>query len=224
MNSLQGKNKAFATDDMTLVHASKTGDIAAFGELVKRYDRRLLRIAQHVTHNYEDAQDAVQEAFLKAFQNLSRFQENSAFSTWLIRITINESLMKLRKQHGKREMSVDRDFQAEEDSLPLEIRDWAPNPEERYRASEIREILIKTLQRLQPSLRVVFVLHDVEGLSLDETAKVLDLGQSAVKARSSRARLKLRERLSKYFRKAGEIANFEPVKGIETVSVQEITL
>jgi RNA polymerase sigma-70 factor, ECF subfamily len=151
----------------------------------------LLRIAQHVTHHYEDAQDAVQEAFLKAFQNLSRFQENSTFSTWLIRITINESRMKLRKQHAKREMARDRDFQAEEDSLSPEIRDWAPNPEERYRASEIREILIKTLQRLQPSLRVVFVLHDMDGLSLDETAKVLDLGQLAVKARSSRAWLKL---------------------------------
>ena len=191
MNSLQGKKTAFAADDMTLVHASKIGDIAAFGELVKRYDRRLLRIAQHVTHHYEDAQDAVQEAFLKAFQNLSRFQENSAFSTWLIRITLNESLMKLRKQHAKREMARDRDFRAEEDSPSPEIRDWAPNPEERYRTSEIREILIKTLQRLQPSLRVVFVLHDMDGLSLDETAKVLDLGQLAVKARSSRAWLKL---------------------------------
>src|SRR5207245_9273555 len=95
-----------ASDDLELVHASKEGDVAAFEQLVKRYDRKLLRIAQHVTHNREDAQDAVQEAFLKAFQNLSQFREDSKFSTWLIRITLNQSLMKLRKQHVTRETSL----------------------------------------------------------------------------------------------------------------------
>src|SRR2546427_3345549 len=129
---------AAAIDDVTLVHASKNGDIAAFEELVKRYDSKLLRIAQHVTHSREDAQDAVQEAFLKAFQKLEQFQENSKFSTWLVRIVINQSLMKLRKQHRKREVSIDEGFQTEEDVLSPEIADWAPNPEERYRASELR--------------------------------------------------------------------------------------
>ena len=196
---------AAASDDATLVRASKTGDVAAFEELVKRYDSKLLRIAQHVTHNREDAQDAVQEAFLKAFQKLGQFQENSKFSTWLIRITINQSLMKLRKQHRKREVSIDQDFQTEESTLFLEIADWAPNPEQRYSASELKEILTKTLQELQPGLRVVFVLRDIEGLSLGQTAEALDLTVSAVKARSWRARLQLREGLSKYFRKTGDL-------------------
>src|ERR1700724_3504447 len=89
---------AVASDDLDLVHASKNRDGAAFEHLEKRYDRKLLRIAQHVTHNREDAQDAVQETFLKAFQNLGQFREDSTFSTWLIRIAINKSLMKLRKQ------------------------------------------------------------------------------------------------------------------------------
>src|SRR5580692_3910482 len=91
---------AVASDDLDLVRASKNGDVAAFEQLVKRYDRKLLRIAQHVIHNREDAQDAVQEAFLKAFQNLGQFREESQFSTWLIRITLNQSLLKLRKQRA----------------------------------------------------------------------------------------------------------------------------
>src|SRR5271155_3476332 len=101
-----------ASDDLDLVHASKNGDIAAFERLVVRYDRKLLRIAERVTHNREDAQDAVQEALLKAFQNLSQFREESQFSTWLIRITVNQSLMKLRKQRRVREVSFDEPVQA----------------------------------------------------------------------------------------------------------------
>ena len=213
---------ASAIDDMTLVYASKTGDIAAFEELVKRYDSKLLRIAQHVTQNREDAQDAVQEAFLKAFQKLEQFRENSKFSTWLVRIAINQSLMKLRKQHRKSEVSIDQSFQTEEGMLSAEIADWAPNPEERYRASELRQLLIKTLQELRPSLSVVFVLRDIEGFSTEQTAEALNLSQVAVKTRLLRARLQLREGLSKYFRKTGEFVGVELSKGIETA--QEVTL
>ena len=199
-----------ASDDLTLVHASKSGDIAAFEELVKRYDRKLFRIAEHLTHNREDAQDVVQEAFLKAFQHLAGFRENSKFSTWLIRITLNQSLMKLRERRVTREVSIDNDFQSEADNLPIEIADWAPNPEELYSAAELREILRKTLQELGSGLSVVFILRDIEGLSLEQTAEVLDLSLSAVKARSRRARLQLRERLSGYFNKAEKFAGAEP--------------
>jgi RNA polymerase sigma factor (sigma-70 family) len=97
-------------DDLDLVHASKNGDVAAFEQLVKRYDRKLLRIAQSVTHNREDSQDVVQETFLKVYQHLAEFRGNSQFSTWLIRITLNQSLMKLRKQRRTREVSLDEDF------------------------------------------------------------------------------------------------------------------
>jgi len=107
-DSVQLEESVVASDDLDLVHASKDGDVAAFEQLVKRYDRKLLRIAQSVTHNTEDSQDAVQEAFLKAFQNLGQFREESQFSTWLIRITLNQSLMKLRKQRAVREVSLAR--------------------------------------------------------------------------------------------------------------------
>jgi RNA polymerase sigma-70 factor (ECF subfamily) len=189
-----------ADDDLDLVHASKNGDVAAFEQLVKRYDRKLLRIAHNVTHNTEDSQDAVQETFLKAFQHLGQFRQDSKFSTWLIRITVNQSLMKLRKR-AIREVSLDEDFQADRDMLPIDAADWAPNPEQLYWASELRNILAKTLSELRPVLRAVFVLRDIEGLSTDQTAEVLNLSHTAVKARLWRARLQLRERLNKYFGK-----------------------
>src|SRR3989449_11449263 len=199
-NSAQLAVTETASDDLALVHASKNGDVAAFEELVKRYDGKLFRIAQHLTHNREDAEDIVQEAFLKAFQHLGQFRENSKFSTWLIRITLNQSLMKLRKRRPTREVSIDNNFQSEEDSHPIDVADWAPNPEELYSVAELREILRKTLQELGPGLRVVFVLRDIERLSLEQTAEALNLSVSAVKARSWRARLQLRERLSAYFK------------------------
>jgi RNA polymerase sigma-70 factor (ECF subfamily) len=99
-HATQFEVRAEALDDLDLVQASKNGDVDAFEQLVKRYDCRLLRIAQSVTHNREDSQDAVQEGFLKAYQHLAEFREDSQFSTWLIRITVNQSLTKLRKQRA----------------------------------------------------------------------------------------------------------------------------
>jgi len=189
--------------DLDLVHATQGGDVAAFEELVERYDRRLFRIAEHITHNREDSQDAVQEAFLKAFEHVGDFREHSQFSTWLIRITVNQALMKLRKRRTSKEVPLDEDFQAEGDVFPREVADWAPNPEELYRVSELRDILIKALEGLRPILRTVFVLRDIEELSIDQTAEILQLTPSAVKARLWRARLQLREILSDYFARHG---------------------
>ena len=185
-------------DDLVLVQAAKEGSINAFDELVKRHERRVFRIAHNLLHNREDAQDAAQEVFLKAFQKLHQFQERSKFSTWLGRITINEALGKLRKAPVHLN-SIEHESQ--EDALPFEIADWAPNPEMLYTASELNGILEKNLQRLKPGIRVVFLLRDVEGLSLQETAQTLGLSLAAVKARSWRGRLQLREWLTGYFRK-----------------------
>jgi RNA polymerase sigma-70 factor (ECF subfamily) len=205
-HSVQFETSMAARDDLDLVHASKDGNVAAFEELVKRYDRKLLRIAQSVTHNREDSQDAVQEAFLKAYQHLAAFREHSQFSTWLIRITVNQSLIKLRKQRTTRETSLDEDLKTEGDTLPMEVTDWAPNPEQLYWASELRDILIKCLEELSPILRMVFVLRDIEGLTIDQAAEVLHVSHTAVKARLWRARLQLRENLNKYFSKQTYLA------------------
>ncbi len=188
--------------DLPLVNAVRNGDESAFEELVRRYDGKLYRVAQGIIHNHEDAEEVVQAAFLKAYLNLYRFQRNSKFSTWLVRIALNESFMKLRKRRGILEQSIDSNVLSDSDStrLPFDVADWAPNPEAQYRATELREILISTLQRLTPALKIVFVLRDIEEYSLSETSEILNLSATAVKTRLSRARLQLREELSKYFK------------------------
>ena len=199
-DSAQVVTLSSVAEDAELVLASKAGDMAAFDELVTRYDRKLLRIVQHITHNLDDAQDVVQETFLKAFQNLGAFRGDSKFSTWLFRIPVNQSLMGLRKQHTRQRAGTEFPINADEGRLPIDFSDWRPNPEEMYKTSELRELLTTALQELRPALRVVFVLHDVEGHTLRETAEALDLTLAAVKTRSLRARLQLRERLSTYFK------------------------
>ena len=197
-----------ASNDLDLVHASKRGDAAAFEQLVKRYARRLLRISQTITRNREDSEDAVQEALLKAFQNLAGFREDSHFSTWLIRITVNQSLVRLRKRTHK-EVSLDEDFRADGDIVQFDVPDRAPNPEQLCWASELRDILGRTVEELRPIQQTVFVLRDVEGLSIEQTAQVLNLSRAAVKARLWRVRLHLRECLSRYFDERPSLAREE---------------
>src|ERR1700745_1834825 len=201
MGAIQNKLSAPVSDELALVQAAKKGDYSAFEELVRRYDRNVFRIAQHITQNREDAEDVVQEAFLKAYRNLEKFQEQSKFYTWLVRIAVNEALMKLRRRKPERTVSLDEDVKTEDDSLPREVADWSPNPEQMYNQEELRDILTRTIQGLPSGFRTVFVLRDVEGLSTEETAQALDLSIPAVKSRLLRARLQLRERLNKYFQK-----------------------
>ena len=201
MSAIQPKVDEPVSDELTLVQAAKSGDVSAFEGLVRRYDRNVFRIAQHITQNREDAEDVVQDAFLKAYSNLAQFQGQSKFYTWLVRIAVNEALMKLRRRRPERTVSLDEEVKTEEDSLPREVADWSPNPEQQYNQAELREILSKTIQGLPPGFRTVFVLRDVEGLSTEETADALDLSIPAVKSRLLRARLQLRERLSRYFQR-----------------------
>ena len=201
MNTIQTKVGEPVSDELALVHAAKNGDVSAFEELVRRYDRNVFRIAQHITQNREDAEDVVQDAFLKAYGNLGQFQGQSKFYTWLVRIAVNEALMRLRRRRPERMVSLDEDVKTEEDSMPREVADWSPNPEQQYSQAELRDILGKTIQGLPPSFRTVFVLRDVEGLCTEETAEALGLSIPAVKSRLLRARLQLRERLNRYFKK-----------------------
>jgi RNA polymerase sigma-70 factor (ECF subfamily) len=199
-SNVKDKDEA-AIQELALVDAAKGGDVQAFEQLIKKYDRNVFRIAQHITQNREDAEDVVQDAFLKAYENLEQFQGHSKFYTWLVRIAVNESLMKLRKRRTGKMVSIDEDIQTEEGSMPREIADWSPTPEQNYRQSELAEILKKTINGLPPGFRTVFVLRDVEGLSTEETAEMLSLSVPAVKSRLLRARLQLRERLNRYFKK-----------------------
>src|SRR5947208_15345258 len=198
MDAIETKVAEPQTEELALVDAARHGDVGAFEQLIKRYDRNVFRIAQHITQNREDAEDVVQDAFIKAYQNLEQFQGNSKFYTWLVRIAVNEALMKLRRRRSDKTVSLDEDVVTEEGSMPREVADWSPNPEQLYGQAELGDILKKTIQGLPPGFRTVFVLRDVEELSTEETAEMLGLSIPAVKSRLLRARLQLRERLSRY--------------------------
>jgi RNA polymerase sigma-70 factor (ECF subfamily) len=190
-------------NEASFVAAAKAGDLSAFEDLVNRYERKIFRLAQHITQNNEDAQDVTQEAFLKAFEHLGEFQGNSRFYTWLVRIAVNQALMKLRKRHNK-DISLDAEFEGEDNSMPRELEDWGPSPEQHYAQNELAGILSTVIGELDPSFRVVFQLRDIDELSTEETAEALGLSVPAVKSRLLRARLKLRDKLNRYFRK-GEL-------------------
>jgi len=150
MGAIESKVSEPVSDESVLVNAARNGDVGAFEQLVRRYDRNVFRIAQHITQNREDAEDVVQDAFLKAFQNLGQFQGQSKFYTWLVRIAVNEALMRLRRRRPERTVSLDEDVKTEEDSIPREVADWSPNPEQLYSQAELKDILSKTIQGLSP--------------------------------------------------------------------------
>ena len=187
-------------DESALVAAAKAGDISAFETLVGRYERKIFRLTQNITQNREDAEDAMQEAFLKAFEHLQSFEGNSRFYTWLVRIAVNQALMKLRKRRPN-VVSLDEEIDTGEDLVPREVEDWGPSPADRYAQTELSEILTKVIEELDPPFRIVFQLRDIEELSTEETADALGLSVPAVKSRLLRARLKLRQSLNQYFRR-----------------------
>ncbi len=188
-------------DEGSLVAAARAGDLSAFEQLVSRYDGKIFRLARNITQNREDAEDVMQEAFLKSFAHLNEFQGDSRFYTWLVRITVNEALMKLRKRRPN-QVPLDEAIETEEDLMPREIEDWGPTPEQRYAQTELRGILSDVIARLDPGFRIVFLLRDVEDFSTEETAQLLGLSVPAVKSRLLRARLRLRQMLNQYFRRS----------------------
>lgn len=200
----EGAEIVEAHPDIALVERAKAGDSAAFETLMRQYERQIFRTALHITQNREDAEDITQDVFFKAFQKLDQFQGNSKFSTWLVRIAVNESLMRLRKRKTSKTVSMDQDVETDEGSIPRDFAEWRPNPEQNYSQSELAEILRKTIAGLPPGFRTVFTLRDIENLSTEETAEALNLSVPAVKSRLLRARLQLRERLSRYFRQPRE--------------------
>jgi RNA polymerase sigma-70 factor, ECF subfamily len=193
-------------DESALVARAKNGDVAAFTDLVQHYDRRVFRMAKQITQNDDDAEDVLQETFLKAYTHLDDFQGNSKFYTWLVRIAVNEALMKLRKRRTDRTVPLDEPIDTGEDEMTREIAVWDGNPEESYSRDELAEILDQAIQSLKPAYRTVFILRDIEELSIEETAEALKLSISAVKSRLLRARLQLREKLTRQFKRKGNDA------------------
>jgi len=193
-------------DEAAVLAQARIGDRSAFNDLIRRYEGKIFRLALHITQNREDAEDVLQETFLKSYEHLDQFQGNSKFYTWLVRIAVNQALMKLRKRKSDRTVSIDDEIDTGEDTVAREIAAWDENPEQRYSREELNELLDTAVQSLAPPYRTVFVLRDIEELSTEETAEALHLSIPAVKSRLLRARLQLRDKLTRYFKRKGDDA------------------
>jgi RNA polymerase sigma-70 factor, ECF subfamily len=177
----------------------RSGDRAELARLVDYYSNRVYGIVMNILHSREDTEDILQETFIKVMHGLETFEGRSSLSTWIYRIAVNEALMLIRKRKGI-EVSIDADSDDEEGiATPREIVDWCCLPEEEFVSGELRSVMDKAIEQLPDKLRVVFVLRDMQDLSIRETASSLDLTESAVKTRLLRARLMLREAISHYF-------------------------
>ena len=185
--------------DAELVARLKAGDQAAYAQLVEEHAGRIYRLALRMMGNEADAEDVLQETFLNAFRSIDRFEERSSLSTWLYRIASNAALMRLRRKEPE-QISVDEPLERDDgDLVPRQFFDFCCLPEEDLLRDEAVAEMNRAVEELPPTLRSVFILRDIEGLSTEETANALGLSVSAVKSRLMRARLKLRERLSQYF-------------------------
>lgn len=188
--------------DSVLVKNAKAGDFDAFEELVNRHERRLYSLAMGILHKREDAEDAVQTTFLKALENLLKFREEASFKTWITRIAVNTSLKVLHKRRDSTQVSLDSATTPDESGViahPDYIADWKGDPMKIVEDHELKDILDKAADSLQENHRVVFLLRDVGGLSIKETAEALDISEANVKVRLLRARLTLREKLTRIF-------------------------
>ena len=186
-------------DAVSSLAALQKGDRTEFARQVDAYSAPIYRLALKIVGTPQDAEDVLQETFIKAYRNLSTFEGRSSFSTWLYRIASNEAFMSLRRRKPEA-VSVDAEIETPDgEHEPMQIVDWCCLPEEELLTTESREYLDVAIDRLPPTLRVVFLLRDIEGLSVRETAEALRISEAAVKTRLLRARLQLRERLSQYY-------------------------
>src|SRR5215510_990582 len=196
-SSLQNKTARPPEDEIALIERVCAGEKQLFYELICPYERSVYIAAYSVLQNEADAEDAAQEAFLKAFDHLSSFRRESKFSTWLIQIAVNEARMKRRKDRKSLYDSIDQTEMDEQgDYFPKDFSDWGEIPSEALQRRELRYALQKAIASLDPKYREVFVMRDIQNLSIAETAAALGLTEASVKTRLLRARLQMRDALA----------------------------
>ncbi len=197
-----GENVIDQPNDSDLVRAAKNGELTAFEALVKRHERRIYGLARRLTGSEHDAQDVTQQTFLSAVENLSGFRGTAAFSTWLTTIAANASLKVVRKRRGLPTTSLDEATEPNDDGHiphPEYIADWRETPDRLAQRAETHQLLDSAIAELDPGHRAVFLLRDVEDISVRDTAKALRISEGNVKVRLLRARMQLRERLTRVF-------------------------
>lgn len=202
MRHQNGQDRSYETE-ADLVRALKAGERRACAELVRRYSSQVYSVALRILGTPEEAEEAYQETFISACQKIASFRGDSQLGTWLYRIATNAALMRLRK-HRHVTLSLDAPLETEDGMvIPRNLADWRFDPHKVALTSELREVLEKAIRELPETLRTVFVLRELEGLSTAETAKALGISESAAKVRLHRARLMLREYLTPYVGETG---------------------
>ncbi len=190
------------SSELALIERAQQGDQAALAEIVTTHQARVYNVALRMCGNVEDAEETLQETFLNALKALPHFERRSQLATWLYRIASNACLSRRRRDATQPEtVSVDEagEGEPESDFTPQYFVDWSHTPEDELLSAETRAVMAKAITQLPPTLRIVFIWRDLEGLSVQETAEVLGLSEGTVKVRLHRARVKLRELLSGYF-------------------------
>lgn len=199
-------------EDERLIARIKDGDYDAFETLVHKYESRIFHHCLKFLNNQDEAEDILQETFLQVYKSLDTFRGEAAFSTWLIKIATNNCLMKIRKAKRVDIVSIDKPIEVDGSQLPREIVDWSKNPFLQVSNDEIRAVLDQAIAGLPEDKRVILVLKDVEGFSNIEIGEMLDMTVAAVKSRLHRARLYVRDIVSKYFEDKLEIVKTGPKK------------
>ncbi|HMI51489.1 MAG TPA: sigma-70 family RNA polymerase sigma factor [Candidatus Saccharimonadales bacterium] len=193
-----GERFAIPGEEHEFLLAAKRGDSAAFETLCRQSASKVFHVAWRMMRNNEDAEDVVQESFQRALVHFKSFNGDSRFSTWLSQIAINTGLMKLRKKRRLWEVSLDESAETEEPSARIEIEDQGPNPEQLYAQEERHRILTEAMKELTPGMRKAMELRELDERSIKETARIMGISVSAVKARVFHGRKKLRERLNHF--------------------------
>ena len=192
------ENPAQRFNEQKLIQRIRDGEHELFYELIRPYERRIYAAAFAIVRNDADADDVAQEAVLKAFKHIRQFRGEARFSTWLIQITVNEARMRRRKEHADIMEPIDdgKDKDKDDSYTPRDFADWREIPSEALERKEVRQKLAEALAALGQIYREVFVLRDMQHLSIEETAKALGISTASVKTRLLRARLMLRDLLA----------------------------
>ena len=186
-----------ARNEAELIERVRRGESELYYELIQPYERSVFMAALSIVENEADAEEVAQEAMLKAFANLKQFRAESKFSTWLVQITINEARMRRRKDRKNLYESIDEGKKGEEgDYIPTDFADWREIPSETLEREQLKRALARALASLGEKYREVFILRDVQHLSIAETAKALGITEASVKTRLLRARLQMRDALA----------------------------
>lgn len=195
-----------ADDDRALIERVRRGEPECFHTLVSRYERGLYRTALAIVRSPADAEEVLQETFLRALRHLDQFRGDAKFQTWLTQITLNTARMKVRKKHAAMWESLDEPRPGPDGPMPRQVADWRENPEQEYGREQLSQLLHEALAGLPPAYRDVLMLRDFQMLSTQETAELLQLSIANVKTRLLRARLQLRERLAPHLARPARAA------------------